>query len=477
MQSIAAVSSARRYCLAPDVLLTPDGPQRHWVLGVDNGEIFVATDRESFCRLHPNETITQLPGRAIVPGMVDAHTHLGHTFAKALTCGEPSQIWQRIWIPIEANLTPELNYVSAKWMFLEALRGGFTSVVNFAIAGPDKVEAIHRAARETGVRLVSTTGAVDRADYPILTGQEPKFHSIDDALERAQSHIAQCKGLQRITPSLCVSGPQAASPELVAATAGFCEREGVLFQVHSSEHHPEVHECIMLHGKRPIHYLADAGGLGPNSLVHHAVLVTEGEIEALRSASAAVSYNPVASQWKNDGIAPAMAFAARGIRMGLGTDSTRSDAFRLLDAAESCQRLASQRVMDYSCGAGWTWVDAATRGGADACGLGETAGQLRERFRADFLVLNMEVPEVMPSWDFEWELVRLYNRSQIEVVVVDGVPVVSMGKAVGWDQEQFLREHLADAVHTVRTSGLVRRHGSSGQVREATRKGRDSRIG
>jgi hypothetical protein len=62
------------------------------------------------------------------------------------------------------------------------------------------------------------------------------------------------------------------------------------------------------------------------------------EIGLLADSGTAVSYNPVASLWKGDGVAPALQFRERGIRFGLGTDSTRSDAFRLLDAAEACQR-------------------------------------------------------------------------------------------------------------------------------------------
>ena len=72
-----------------------------------------------------------------MPGFVDAHTHLGQAFGKSFVFGEPSQIWQRIWGPLEGSLTPDLARASASWMFLEALRGGFTTIVNFAMADED----------------------------------------------------------------------------------------------------------------------------------------------------------------------------------------------------------------------------------------------------------------------------------------------------------------------------------------------------
>ncbi|MSQ51177.1 MAG: amidohydrolase [Betaproteobacteria bacterium] len=469
----ASIFSDDRYVLEAEIILGPEGPLRNHALAVDTGAIAAVDEATLLKQRYRGWPVHSLPGRALIPGFVDAHIHLGQGFGKGITFGEPSQIWQRIWIPLEKMLTPELCYISAKWMFLEALRGGYTTLCDFAIINADKARAIHRAAIDTGVRLVSCTGSVDRADYPNVTGVTPKFEPIEAAIRRAEDHLALCRNQARITPSICVSGVQAASPELMRASYEFCERHDIMFQIHANEHHPEVHACVVLHGKRPIHHIADSGALGPRTLVHHAAIVSASEVGLLQSAGAAVSYNPVASQWKVDAIAPALEFADRGIRMGLGTDSTRSDAFRMLDAAENCQRAVSgMRVMDFSCGAGWTWVDAATRGGADACGLGKLTGQLAAGFRADFLVLDMNAPEVQPSWDFEWELVRLYSRDRVETVVVDGKPVMAGGRAIGWDQDEFLRESLPKAVAMVKGSDLVRRHGSSIEHRARRQPGR-----
>ena len=140
----------------------------------------------------------------------------------------------------------------------------------------------------------------------------------------------------------------------------------------------------------------------------------------------------------------------------------------MLDAAESCQRIAfGMRVNDFSCGAGWTWVDAATKGSADVSGLGDVAGRLAPGCRADFLLLDMEAPEVLPSWDFEWDLVRHYNRDQIRAVVIDGAMVMQDGRATGWDQDRFLKDQLPAAIQTVRDAPIVRRHGTSAEHRAA----------
>jgi 5-methylthioadenosine/S-adenosylhomocysteine deaminase len=455
LQSLGA-----HYALAPDVLLTATGPQRDLALIVDGGRV---------SHVAPTSTVPnaiRLEKCAIVPGFVDAHTHLGQAFGKSFVFGEPSQIWQRIWGPIEGALTPDLAGISATLMFLEAMRGGFTTIVNFAMADEERTAAVHAAAVKVGVRLVSCTGASDLADHPMMAGSQLRLVTVAQAVDRAERHYASCKGLPRITASVCCSGIQGATPALITTLSEFCAEKDLLFQFHSNEHFPEIHGTILRHGRRPIEMLAERGALGHHVLLHHCTLVDDQEIGILAETGTGVSYNPVASLWKGDGVAPALQFGQRGVRFGIGTDSTRSDAFRLLDAAEACQRATyGMPKLDFSCGAGWTWLDAATRGSADVSRLGKVTGALAPGLAADFLVLDMDRPEVLPSWDFEWELVRLYGRDQIEAVVVDGRPVLVGGKAVGWDQDAFLHDVLPRAVAAVEKSGAQRLHGPSSDHR------------
>ena len=129
---------------------------------------------------------------------------------------------------------------------------------------------------------------------------------------------------------------------------------------------------------------------------------------------------------------------------------------------EACQRIAYGIPKDdFSCGAGWRWVDAATRGGASACGLAGKTGELVPGRQADFLILDRTGPEVMPSWDFAWELVRFYDRADILATVVDGAPLVINGNATRFDSQNFVKEHSATGADRVTASGIVRLHGPS----------------
>jgi 5-methylthioadenosine/S-adenosylhomocysteine deaminase len=454
------------YALAPDIILAPEGPVRDHVLAVSDGKIEAVVPLSAYTAKFPARAVTRLPGVGLIPGFIDAHTHLGQTFGKAYIGGEPSQIWLRIWGPLEQAQDPHRSYVAAKWMCLEALRGGYTTLVNYCLNTPEKNEGVLKAARETGIRLVSATGLDTLGDDAEATGQTAKKMPIGDTIARLEEHIAACAAHPTIYPSLCCNGYFGSSLDTIAAVAEYCAGHGVLFQMHSNEHFPEVHGCIIKFGKRPIELWSELGVLGPQTLLHHATLTSEREIELLRESQTAISYNPVASQWKGNAVAPALAYVERGVRMGLGTDATRMDAFRTLDAAESCQRIAhGLPIIDFSCGAGWTWVDIGTRGSADVCGLADKTGALAAGLAADFLLLNLRQPEVVPSWDFEWELVRFYNRDQIEAVVVDGKPVMKSGHPVGWDADRFVAENAGLATSTLEGSGAARLHGPSGKYR------------
>jgi len=460
---LADLNSVGVYALHPDILLTPDGPLSDAVIVIDGSKI-VAIESADGNKLAQDKSleIIRLKGQAIIPGIIDTHHHVVEPFAKAITCGEPAQMWKRIWMPLEEAATPETTYLSAKWTFLEALRGGFTTIVDHGIRHAEYTEAVLQAAEDIGVRLVSSTGVYDLSDFETDATKPAAMATIDDAARVAEEHIKRVSKRRNITPSIACGTVQSNSGEMISFLADYCEQKNIIFQIHANEHTPEVHRCIEREGKRPIEYLHALGALRPTTLIGHATLVTSDEIKILRDTDTAVSYNPVASAWKGNGVSPALEYSRQGIRFGLGTDATRNDAFRLLDAAELCQRLAyGMPVDDFSCGAGWMWVDAATQAGANVAGLGAVTGRLEPGYEADFLELDMISPEVLPSWDFTWELVRYYDRANIMATFVAGNPVVVGGKPAEFDLEEFTQENLSMGIQSILDADIVRLHGSS----------------
>ena len=448
------------FAVHADMILGPQGPINDAVLVVENGIVKHLCAASSYVVAVGKPRPLRMAGTAIMPGILDVHHHIIEPFVKSLTCGEPAQMWRRIWLPLEATLTERTAYLGAMWTFIEALRGGITTIVDHGIRTRAIADAIHRAADECGIRLVSSTGVYDLKNFSTKARTPDLVPDVDAALKIAERHVDACKAFERITPSLACGTVQSNSGQMITALSRFCQERGILFQIHANEHTLEVHASIEATGRRPIEYLADLGALGRTTLVAHATLVTGAEMELLRASDTAVAYNPVACMWKGNAVAPAFDYMSHGIRVGLGSDATRNDGLRMIDAAESCQRLAFGMPRDdFSCGGGWRWVHAATQGGADSALLGNDVGALAPGHKADFLLLDCRGPEVRPRWDFTWEIVRFFDRADILATFVEGEPVVIGGRCTRFDSEAFLAEAEPEGVHAVHTAEIIRLHG------------------
>lgn len=449
-----------RYVLEPGIVLAPDGPHEGWTVAVD-GERFVAVGPADGL---PPELRglprARRPDLALTPGFVDCHNHVSQAFAKAVTCGEPSQLWRRVWVPLRAAMTPDDVYLATKWAAIELVRGGFTTVVVAGERPGDATVASLRALGEVGIRAVFALSFADSADPLMRAASRREPPPTADVLRQAERALADVPTHPRVSPSLSCGTVHSASPALVAGVSRLAAEAGVLFQMHANEHTAEVEHALTTYGRRPIEMLHEQGALGPRTLLAHTTLVTPGELRLLAETGTAVSYNPVASAWKGNAVAPALALAEAGVRLGLGTDATRNDGFRLVDAAESAQRLVyGIATDDFSAGGGGRWLHAATAGGADAAGLGGRTGVVAPGMRADFLLLSRSTPECQPSWDFVWELVRYYDRTNLAAVYVDGRLLVRDGRLTTCDADAFVADTLDRARRVVNAAPIVRVHG------------------
>ncbi|MFC4298979.1 amidohydrolase family protein [Castellaniella hirudinis] len=438
----------RAVLLVPEQVLLPDGVQAGLGVRVEQG---VITDVEPVGQFATqNLPVISLPRRLLMPGFIDAHHHVTQTFGKSLVFGEPSEIFMRVWVPMEQYMDAEAIDVATRLAAWESLRGGFTTVADAGTRATVGMEIVADALTEVGVRCVLGAICNDlQGGKAVMTKAQ--------VLDLAQHHLNRWNEHDLIHPSLAISIPEAASDEVLVAVTQLSREARVPFQTHLNEHLAAVERSLVASGLRPLQRLGRLGAIGPELLAAHATLLTPDEITLLRDSGAAVSYNPVASSWKGNAVAPALLLSELGVRLGLGTDGTRSDAFRLLDAAETAQRLAmTMSVGDSSSGGGWRWLDMGLRGGADAVGLSGKVGEIAPGAYADMLVVKLDVPEFVPSWDLEWELVRLANRDQIESVIVQGRLRLDRGKPVDWDGEALMERARTVSEHIVANAPIRR---------------------
>src|SRR5271154_752178 len=142
------------FLLAPDHMLLKTGSEGGQALVVRGGIITEVGPRDRVVAGNPDLAVCGLPGHVVMPGFIDAHHHLTQSFGKALAFGEPSEIFRRIWVPLEASLDGNGVYLASKLAALESLRGGFTTVVDAGTRSEADVAAVARATHEAGLRCV-----------------------------------------------------------------------------------------------------------------------------------------------------------------------------------------------------------------------------------------------------------------------------------------------------------------------------------
>ncbi|WP_315832609.1 amidohydrolase family protein [Bradyrhizobium prioriisuperbiae] len=446
--------------IRPGHVLLPDGPR---------GDLAVVVRAGRFSDIGPAEQISvansdlppiDMPGHLLMPGFIDVHTHLTQSLGKSLVFGEPSEIFRRIWVPLEGSLNERMVYLSGKLAALECLRGGFTTAVDAGTRSAGHIGALAQATREAGLRSVIGLICNDRSGTALV----PDRSAI---LARARDHLAVFKGDPLLHPSLAISITEAATDGMLYDVSRMAADAGVIFQTHVNEHLAAVERSLVATGRRPLEHLAHVGALGAHVLIAHSTMVTPHELNLLRDSDTAVAYNPVASVWKGNAIAPALHMAALGIRFGLGTDGTRADGFRLMDSAEALQRASiGMAVGDSSCGGGWLWLDRATSGAAAVCGLSGVTGTIREGLAADFLLIDLDRPEFTPSHDLSWELVRYGNRDQIDAVFTNGHLRLWQGWPPEWDARALMADVRAATTEAIANAPIQRVHPQSVEHRE-----------
>nr|BFD87333.1 amidohydrolase [Streptomyces sp. Xyl84] len=428
---------AERLLLVPDVVLLAEGPVRDRAVLVQGGTFRAVGPVRRLTDAHRDSRVVRLTGHLLMPGFVDAHHHLTQSFGKAQAFGQPSEIFKTVWEPLEHALDEETAHLSAKLAALEALRGGFTTAADAGTRAPVDVGVVAQAAEEAGLRCVLSKVVSDG--------------------KGGEEHLERFHGSRLIHPSLAIPVPEDATAEVLKKTADLCADAGAVFQVHVNEHLAAVERSLKSVGRRPVSYLHHIGALNTQTLGAHATLLTPDEMRMLADTGAAVSYNPVASAWKGNAVAHALMWQALGIRFGTGTDGTRGDGFRLVDAAESAQRLTHGLTTgDSACGAGSVWLAHATALGADALGLGKVTGEIAVGKAADFLLVDLRVPELTPSYDLSWELVRLAGRDQITAVFVDGRLRLWHGWPTDWDGPALVRKAAEVGPEVVRRARVQR---------------------
>src|SRR6267154_2755011 len=329
----------------------------------------------------------RLDRHALIPGLVNLHTHAAMPLLRGLADDLPLMAWLKdhIWPAESRYVSPEFVYDGTLLACAEMPRGGVTCF--------NEMYFFPEAAARDALR-----------EEPLL--------------------------------SFCMAphAPYTVSDKTFARIVTIAEELDLPIHTHLHETRAEIEESLAQYKVRPLERLRALGMLSPRLVAAHAVHLTGAEIETLAHHGASVAHCPSSNLKLASGLAPVAAMLARGINVGIGTDAAASNnRLDLCQEMRTAARLAKAVGNDAQALPAHQVLAAATLHGARALGLDAAIGSLAPGKFADLCAVAFDEPELAPRYDPVSHLVYSAGREHVSHVWVAGEPRLREKKLVGFE--------------------------------------------
>jgi 5-methylthioadenosine/S-adenosylhomocysteine deaminase len=391
--------------------------------------------------LLPGEELIDAAGGVLMPGLVNAHTHLYQVLLRAVWEDLELMPWLKRIYGTAQVLRPEHFYAGTLLGCVESIRSGVTTVCehNFLNPSPECALQTVRAMQESGLRSVFARTIMDAGEIvPDCTKETPAqaFRRIEDILAAHPNHARLTFMTGPNTP------PINTSTRLLEEIRRFADDQGLGISAHVAESRSVVDYVRHQHGKDGVvEFLQQFDIPGANAVFAHSVHVSKKEVAILAQTKTSVSHNPVSNMMLGDGVAPVVEMLRQGVNVALGTDGAASnhsqDLFDTMKAASLLQKVHHE---DAGIIKPYDVLRMATIGGASALGLSSICGTIEIGKRADLIVLDIGTIHTQPINDIFSQIVHCAKASDVQTVMVDGEVLMKDRVLTRLDQSQALRE-------------------------------------
>ncbi|MHB1543314.1 MAG: TRZ/ATZ family hydrolase [Gammaproteobacteria bacterium] len=400
--------------------VVPDGlVLEHHALLVRGGRIHDLLPIPDAHARYANVERIELANHALIPGLVNAHTHAAMTLFRGLGADQPLERWLKdyIWPLEEAFVDHDFVRDGSQLAIAEMLLSG-TTCFNDMYFYPD---ATIEAAIEAGIRLV--TGLVV-LDFPTRFAQSTQeyFHKGFAIRDRYRHQ-------KRIHFTLAPHAPYTAGESTLLQVARFADELDLRVHIHVHETKQEVLNFIEQHGCSPIQHLERLGLLTAGLLAVHVTTLEPGDLERLSQAQCWVIHCPESNLKLGSGFCPVADLLQAGVGVALGTDGAASnDDLDMLGEMRSAAFLAKGLTRDPSRLTAREVLNMATLASARALGLDNEIGSLERGKAADCVAIDLATPATMPCYDPVTQIVYSAGRQNVSHVWIEGLLKVQNGR-------------------------------------------------
>ncbi len=393
------------------------------------------------------DTIIDMKGHVVIPGMVNTHHHLFQNLTRAVPAAQNSELfsWLKTLYPIWSNIGPEHVYWSAALGLAELALSGCTTSSDHLYIYPNgaKLDDSLSAASDIGVRFHGTRGSMSIGESQgglppdSLTEKETFILSESQRLIETYNDSGRY-AMQRVALAPC--SPFSVSIDLMRESAAMARSYGVGLHTHLAENAEDIEYGLQQFGMRPGEYVEAVGWTGDDVWHAHCVQLNSEEINLFAKTGTGIAHCPCSNMRLASGIAPVRQMLDAGVKVGLGVDGSASnDSGNMLNEAR--QTMLLQRVNSKaSTITAREALRVATIGGASVLNR-DDIGMLVPGYAADITAFKRDNVDFSGSdWDPVASLV-FCGPSKANYTIINGKIVVSEGQLTTIPMEKLVHEH------------------------------------
>lgn len=373
-------------------------------------------DESSILQQYSAASILDCHARVVMPGLINAHTHVPMTLLRGLADDLRLDVWLLGYMmPVEREfVSPDFVELGTKLACVEMIRSGITGFADMYYFE----ENVARATAEAGMRAVCS--------QTVLKFPAPDAPFFEESLARARDFISRWINHPLIVPSVAPHAPYTCTAEILQASASLACEFDVPLHTHLAETAGEVEQSRTDHGMPVIPYVKKQNLFDAKVLAAHCVHVDEGEIKTLLHHHAGVAHNPSSNLKLASGFAPVSKMLETGLNVGIGTDGPASNNdLDMFEEMRLAALLAKGVTGDPTAIPAATALSMATRLGANALHIGHLTGSLEPGKRADLIILDIYPLHNAPRFKRDRQgiysqVVYAANKNDVTDVMVNG---------------------------------------------------------
>ncbi|VAX10619.1 Methylthioadenosine deaminase [hydrothermal vent metagenome] len=388
-------------------------------LAIQSGRILELLPTDIAKEKYTPQSEQDLPGHALIPGLINAHTHSPMSLLRGLADDLPLMTWlnDHIW-PAEGRWVSEEFVADGTHLAVaEMLRGGITCF-NDMYFFPEVTARVSAAA---GMRAVIGLIVID---FPSAWAADS-----DAYLRQGLEVQDQYRNHALISTAFAPHAPYSVSDEPLERIRTLANELEIPIHMHVHETRDEIQQGLQQSGERPLQRLQKLGLVSPSLTAVHMTQLEEDEILAFAKSGASLVHCPQSNLKLASGFCPVHKLMEAGINVAIGTDSAASNnGLDMFSETKTAALLAKGVAQDASVIPAATALRMATLNGAIALGIADDTGSLEPGKSADITAINLDHVDTQPVYNPVSQLIYATGRDKVSDVWVAGRQVVQGGE-------------------------------------------------